>query len=273
MSGTRLLKWPIADIGVPMATGCRSAAVGVLGLLSAAAAIVAVRAMAGALQTPLEPAVLLTAGATAAVAGVLIRLGWLLPSGTNQAGRLDLAVMAATSFAAAALCSGLCWPRETQAGISLLLRVVIVVEEGGAWLWFLASWKRHVPLPVKRSSDPPVRAIVPRETEAPNPFVVSADVTQQFTRSHAADGAEELSGWLRMPFAPGQRTGSIHIAFCPPLRVAPQLAVQQIEGPEARVKTAQLLPYGARFDLKLAAAAEGPTAVLLQFAARTPPEE
>ena len=40
---------------------------------------------------------------------------------------------------------------------------------------------------------------------------------------------------------------------------------------EARIKTAQLLPYGTRLDLKLAAAAEEPTNVLLQFSARTPP--
>ncbi len=67
-----------------------------------------------------------------------------------------------------------------------------------------------------------------------------------------------MSGWLRMPFAAGQRTGSVHVAFCPPLRATPELLVEQIGGPEARVKTAQLLPYGVRLDLKLAVAAEEP---------------
>ena len=92
---------------------------------------------------------------------------------------------------------------------------------------------------------------------------------QQLTRSQAADGAEELFGWLRMAFAAGQRTGSIHVAFCPPFVATPELAVEQIDGPQVRIKTAQLLPYGVRLDLKLAAAAEEPTAVLLQFSART----
>ena len=45
----------------------------------------------------------------------------------------------------------------------------------------------------------------------------------------------------------------------PPLPVVPELSVKQIDGPEARVKTAQLLPYGVRLDLKLVAAAEEPT--------------
>jgi hypothetical protein len=47
--------------------------------------------------------------------------------------------------------------------------------------------------------------------------------------------------------------------------------VEQLEGPEARIKTAQLMPYGARLDLKLAATAEGPCSVLLQFSARAEP--
>ena len=223
--------------------------------------------MAGALQTPLPPAALLTVGALTAAAGVVVRLGWLLPLGANRIGRLDLTVMAVTSFAATALCSGLCSPRETPVEIALLVRAVIVIEEGWAWLWFFGKWGRNGSWPRKSPSPSPVC-----ETKTPDPFVAvpAAEVTQQLTRSEAADGGEELSGWLRLPFAPGQRTGSIHVAFCPPLRVAPELAVEQIEGPEARIKTAQLLPYGARLDLKLAAAAEGPTAVLLQFTARAP---
>ena len=53
-----------------------------------------------------------------------------------------------------------------------------------------------------------------------------------------------------------------------PFNRAPRLEVRQREGPAARVKTTQLLPYGARLDLKLAAPAEKPLVVLLQFTAR-----
>jgi hypothetical protein len=55
----------------------------------------------------------------------------------------------------------------------------------------------------------------------------------------------------------------------PAFAARPELAVEQLEGPEARLKTAQLMSYGARLDLKLAAAAEEPTSVLVQFSART----
>ena len=95
------------------------------------------------------------------------------------------------------------------------------------------------------------------------------EVLQQLTRSQAADGSEELSGWLRMVFAAGQRTGSLHVAFCPPFAETPELAFDQLDGPDARIKTAQLLPYGVRLDLKLAAAPDDPGSVLLQFSARS----
>jgi hypothetical protein len=92
-------------------------------------------------------------------------------------------------------------------------------------------------------------------------------VLQQLTRSRTADGGDLLSGWLRVDLAAGQRTANLHVAFCPPFARAPRVSVQQIDGPEARVKTVQTLPYGVRFDLKVAD--EGPEAstLLLQFAA------
>jgi hypothetical protein len=102
----------------------------------------------------------------------------------------------------------------------------------------------------------------------PHVGLLPKEVVQQLTRSQAADGSENLAGWVRLPFAAGQRTGSIHVAFCPPLCATPELLVEQIDGPAARIKTAQLLPYGARLDLKLAVAATEPATVLLQFTAR-----
>ena len=265
MSRALLLRWPVGD-----ARFCRLMAVVVLGLASAAAAVVMARGMAGALQTPLQPTTLLTVGVLTAAAGMVVRLGWLVPLGVNRIRRLDITVMAITAFAVAALCGGVCSPRSTPSEFALLVRVVMVVEEGWAWLWFFGKWRRNGSSRANGPSQSPVC-----EIKTPDPFIASpaAEVTQQFTRSETADGVEELCGWLRLPFASGQRTGSVHVAFCPPLRVTPELRVEQIEGPEARIKMAQVLPYGARFDLKLAAAVEEPTAVLLQFTARTLREE
>jgi hypothetical protein len=227
-------------------------------IFAAAAIVVAQRATAGALRSPLAPSALLLAAAAILAAAVAIRLGWLLPLGPCRAGRSDLAVMVATSFTAAVLCGGLCLPPETSLPAVMVFRVLFVVEEGWAWLWFFRKWSQADFHPETQPTRLPV------DEDTPDPFV-----TQQITRRLNEDGVEELAGWLRLTFAAGQRTGSAHVAFCPPLAVAPQVTVEQIEGPEARIKTAQLLPYGARFDLKLAAAADEDTSVLLQFTART----
>jgi hypothetical protein len=94
------------------------------------------------------------------------------------------------------------------------------------------------------------------------------EVSQQFTRTAAADGAEEIAGWLRISFAAGQRTKNAHLAFCPPFARTPQLSVEQLDGPEARIKTAQVLPYGARLDLKLPPTGESSASIVLHFTAR-----
>jgi hypothetical protein len=104
---------------------------------------------------------------------------------------------------------------------------------------------------------------------APQRHTEQGTLLQQLTRRQTADGSEELSGCVRVPFAAGQRTGNAHLAFCPPFAKAPELAVEQIDGPSCRIKTVQLLPYGARLELKLTAAADAPTNVLLQFSAHS----
>jgi hypothetical protein len=275
MSGIRSLNWADRDGSMLTPSGCRSMAVAVLGLLCAATAVIMARGLAGALAAPLEPAVLLTTGALVAAAAAVVRLGWLLPLAGSRVGRLDPAVMAITSLAAATLCGELCLPSGTLPVAVWFLCGIVLAEEGWAWLWFLRKRGQNCLSPSKSPADRPLHeknCSVP-SSAASEETIPAAEVVQRLTRCQAADGAEELSGWLRLPFTPGQRTGNVHVAFCPPLRVTPEVAVEQIAGPEARIKTAQLLPYGARFDLKLAAAAVEPTTVLLQFTARAPREE
>jgi hypothetical protein len=92
-------------------------------------------------------------------------------------------------------------------------------------------------------------------------------VIQQITRRRAVDGREALSGWIRVPLAGGQRNASVHVAFCPPLR-APQMTVQQREGPPARIRAVQVLPYGTRLDVKLVQPSPAAADLLLEFTAQ-----
>ena len=262
----------------------RYAAALVLALLGMAALILVSRRLAGALAHPLEPAMLLAVAAMAAAAAAAIRLTWLSPAPATAPPSIDRAVMILTSVAVAALAAGLCLPGTSAAGL-FLVWALLGAEESWAWgrrlrggFGAASSPEQHavpvVPTQVG-ASRPPRGALSPRAM----PILDAEDatlprgVTQQLTRSQAADGTEELSGWLRIAFVAGQRTGSLHVAFCPPFAATPELAVEQLDGPEVRIKTAQLMPYGARLDLKLAASADEPTSVLLQFSARTAAEK
>jgi hypothetical protein len=92
---------------------------------------------------------------------------------------------------------------------------------------------------------------------------------QQLTLRTTSAGGQELSGWLRMPLAAGQRTGSLHVAFCPSFDQAPQVEVEAVCGPDCRIKAAQVLPYGARLDVKLDESAGEDESVLVWFFARS----
>ena len=100
----------------------------------------------------------------------------------------------------------------------------------------------------------------------------SADerVVQQLTRSTTREGVDVLRGSLHATFPPGLRTLSIHVAFCPAFAERPRVDFRQTSGPAARIKLAQLLAFGARFDLKLAAPAEVDETVVLEISAAHP---
>jgi hypothetical protein len=94
-----------------------------------------------------------------------------------------------------------------------------------------------------------------------------SDVLQHLIRRRSADGGETLEGWIRVPLAAGQRSASVHLAFCPPFAETPEVLVEPAGGPAVRIKRVQVLPYGARFDLRLADSAEVADTVVLQLSA------
>ena len=112
----------------------RYAASAVLGLLSAAAFIVAVRRLAGALANPLEPAVLLAVAAVTVAAAAAIRLNWLSAPPGNPRPGIDRAVMIVTSLAVVALGAGLSLPGTSAVGM-FLFWTLLGAEESWAWGW------------------------------------------------------------------------------------------------------------------------------------------
>lgn len=249
--------------------------------LTALALLLIWRRAAGAIHDPLPAsALLLTAFLLATIAAVVHWVG-KLSFNENSPG---IIANVALSIALLAVAAAICVPGTSAAGL-VFLWTILIAEEAWAWRACCVSTRRcstdnQVENSPASKGDPPLAATAtPQASKIRSAPFLSADVleaaesalpegvTQRITRSMVADGTEVLAGWLRVPFAVGQRTQNVHLAFCPPFAHAPELSVEQADGPSARIKSAQVLPYGARLELKLHAAEETPSAVVLQFSA------
>ncbi len=254
-----------------------------LGLLLAAALALFWRRCVGALQTPLPAAVLVGVGLATALLALGLRVAWReLPN--NAARPVSVITNLLPSVALLVLGLSLMSVPGTALGAQIVFWGLMIAEEVVAWqpvLWLRQrrrrSGERLRPAPEEISENSP-EAPAPQQptiqgsTPSAEADIWSTDtpagqVTQQFLRCRAAGGAEQISGRVRASFAAGQRTANVHVAFCPPLEKTPRFNVEQVDGPKARIKTAQLLPHGVRLDLKLSAAADEPVDVVLEFAA------
>ena len=267
----------------------RGAAVALLGLLLSIVAILGWRRAAGAIVVPLDPARLLLTALLVATCAAGARFAWLgaagrqavwpgrtgilarrrstnIPASTARAvSRVELALAALVSSVVLAIGLLVCLPGTTLAG-RLALWIALAAEE-------LFTWRLLIGRRPRGAVDAAAGLSASTRPDQSLPSgVPGKEVLQQLTRSRTADGGELLSGWLRVDLAAGQRTANLHVAFCPPFAQVPHISVQQIDGPEARIKAVQTLPHGVRFDLKVAD--EGPQAstLLLQFAASASPD-
>ncbi len=78
-------------------------------------------------------------------------------------------------------------------------------------------------------------------------------VTQRMTRQTLPDGVEEIEGSVRVLFAVGQRTVSVHVPFAPPFAVTPQVECELVSDEDVRWKVSVVYPYGIRIELKRSA--------------------
>ncbi len=247
-----------------------AAAMTITALVALAAAFVVARRFAGALENPPGLPALLTTGAAIAAATAAGRSLWRGAPPGRQGRWMAWATRISPSLAAVALAGTLSLSTTPPAGL-VALWLLLIVEEGCTW-WrgspaamFKATFKSTSPPETPAALLPPLVAAVSSEPGATH---VLDDVVQQWTRCRAADGSDVVTGWMRADFASGQRTTAAHVAFCPPFAEMPQLSFEQHTGPRARIKLAQLYPYGARLDVKLVEAHDQAVTLLLRLTAK-----
>lgn len=216
-----------------------------------------VRGAAGAFDAPLPTLLLLATGLAAVLAAVAARFAWRfarVPVGDRRPMALHVSLSAGLLL----LGAGVTLPGGTVAAL-LLFWTLLLAEEAAAWRGIL-----------RRQSLPGVAARTVR-TASPSAKSTEEESWQQVTRGRSADGRQTAHGWLRAEFAAGQRTAVAHVAICPPLPNVPGVTFRQTAGPEARVKAAQVLPYGIRFEIKLPTASERARQVRIEFTAEGSP--
>jgi len=75
------------------------------------------------------------------------------------------------------------------------------------------------------------------------------DLTLWLSRRQTTDG-EQIEGWVRVQFAPGQRETAIHVAFCPPLSGSPEIETEDLNGVGLEIRVAAVFPFGARLSVR-----------------------
>jgi hypothetical protein len=93
---------------------------------------------------------------------------------------------------------------------------------------------------------------------------------QQLTRCRTADGSDVIRGTLVAEFAPGQRTATLYVAFCPPFERLPQIEAEIDEADLATIKLTQVLHNGAQLEVRLSRASTLRQAIAIELYAAQP---
>ncbi|MBI3838323.1 MAG: hypothetical protein HY288_10380 [Planctomycetia bacterium] len=245
----------------------RTLANSLLAMLALAGLLICVRRASGALVDPLPAPVRVAVGGLLALAGIAVRaalptanlrgsrtalyLNWALPSVVLFLWAAGLSLQGASASGLVGLC-GLLLAEEGWSWGRLRKNVAAPTES--------SSMAIHPNLTVLESARSPIRTAVLGESAEELDAI-----SQQVMRRRQSDGSEAIEGWVRAEFSPGQRHAAAHLAICPPLDRVPECFAEQMDGPAAHIKIAQVLPYGVRFEIKLDKPAEQASSVIVEF--------
>jgi hypothetical protein len=252
--------------------------------LALLACFLLVRRLAGGFQRPLPPVALIATAAILVGVGASLRLLWLRsapPDAKGWAGHLRLGP---TSLSVLTIGASLSLPGTSAAALATFW-LILLAGEAVAYGAFRSRGRGAIPKRAPATDHPTDGEPDHGSPQVPSPRsgghagsrVAVADieylpesVTQQVTRSCDDAGRDSIHALLRGAFAPGQRSLSLHVAFCPPMEVVPQIDAEQLEGAAVIIKTPQVMPYGARIDLRLEHFSQRSESVLIRLHALAP---
>lgn len=253
---------------------CGPASVALLCGLAMCAVLLVARRAASAAQ-PLAPALLpLTALVLALIAWSSRALSAIAK--TSNTSRLSQAAPL-TVTSASLLMLGLALGAGGRPWWAALAYWMIVALEE-AWAWRSYRLTRHPfrgsPAPNRSRGLSEPRLSPPLAPPAPpvtgHSWNPPHRLTQEYARASLGDGREQIRGNLHLHVPQGARTAIAHVGFCPPFAERPQFEMRLTSGPPCRLKVGQLLPQGARIEIKLHAPPTAPQTLSLEFTADGP---
>ncbi|HEV3024790.1 MAG TPA: hypothetical protein VGX76_20075 [Pirellulales bacterium] len=260
----------------PIQSACVRCALVLGGLaLELAGLIVCTRRWAGAVTAPLDGFATVAIAIGAALAVAAGRVAWLRYGTGGAGGWRRRGILASPGVGLFLLLYGLSLP-DTPSWAKLSSWTLLFAEEAACWWWIGARRRAGGPGfldgPRRSEAHPSVNAqrLQRRSTTrraAGEPLRPHEQITQRMVRSTAADGSDVLRGSARAELAAGSMAAKVHVAFCPPFATLPRLELGQSAGPPARIGVGQILPQGARIEVRLDEPARRAVAVWLEFEA------
>ena len=249
-----------------MRAGLVAATVSSAALLSAFSGLMAFRRFWGGLQSAPTLQALIAVGVLLAVLAAVVHGGARLLCAKRLSVYRATQCFLPLSLAIAVF--SICVPGSSFFGVFFVI-LILGCEE---LLWLLRPTPFLEKLPRQSADSQGARPIRTRKekqsVEIESELVdFPPEVLRRVERSKGPAGEDICWGQIRSEFLPGQRTAAIHLEFCPPFQRTPVLHVEQVDGPDATVKTTQILPYGARLEVRLAQSGSEDIETRIEFSA------
>jgi hypothetical protein len=239
------------------------------GLLACCLAVVAVlllaRRLAGALQNPLPPLMLI--GSIAVASGIAVVIDAISRYIIEQPS-LQIVSRSIATVCLPLIALSVTLPRTSPPALVCSWLLIVAAE--------VTIWRQRtntVARLLRRRSDDSAPSIQSREgaisREATHCEATEANSTQQLNY-RAIEGRQIVEGWFQVALAPGQRVATAHLAFCPAFDRSPEVDAECTSDIVCTIQAALVLPWGVRWEIKLDAPATEKENLRIEFIAREP---
>jgi len=243
-----------------------------LALLLALAAILLFRRLSGSFHQPLQAVAIILVAAALELLVCCIRCLYRTPVlhssvisraryWTLQGAPLRLTpIDIATTTAVLAIAISLSLPSTSRSGLLIAWLIIVSGEVIQRWRH---CWRPVLNVPAKQPPMDRPTSFADATDEQTEPEIPPG-LVQQITRI-VEGGRESIHGLVQANIAANDRIAIAHIAFCPPLFEQPELSAHTLDCEDAEIHITQAESFGARFEVRLSSASDGPRSVLVEI--------